>query len=317
MRGQSEARVSCDLRLGGGVAIRYSHGKSFNCDHDDGEIMSAPRAIGSGVLSAGLVSVPFKIYSAASAESTSFNLLHGECKCRCKQQFVCTTCSSERSSAPRVVERSDMVKGFEYAKDQYVVFTEEELKSLQADKTDALEIVEFVHEGDVDLLAIEKSYYLGPDKGGEKAYQLLAQAMGDMGVIGVGRHWARGKVQLVLIRPYRGGLVLHYAFYQTEIRSFGEIAPASQVSFKEAEIDLARRYVDSMTSASFQPGKYHDEYEDRVRAAVEAKIAGQELRVSAEPPKGTILDIFEALKRSISPEALKKPSPKPRRGKTK
>jgi len=268
--------------------------------------MASPRAIGSGVISCGLVSIPFRIYSTASVQSTSFNMLHERCKCRCKQQFICPTCQE-------VVERIDMIKGYEYAKDQYVTFTEGELKSLQAGKLDALEIVEFVPEDDFDVLSVEKSYFLGPDKGGEKSYQLFARAMREMEVVGVGRHWTRGKVQLVLIQPYRGGLILHYAFYENERRSFEEIVPAKDaIDIKEPEIDLARRFIGSMTSPSFRPGKYRDEYEDRVRAAVELKVAGKEVSVQVAPERVTILDVFEALKRSISPEVLKGPPPKPK-----
>ena len=266
------------------------------------------RAIGSGTISFGLVSVPFKLYTATSAQATSFNLLHAKCGSRVKQQYLCPVDGE-------TVERADMVRGFEYAKDQYVRFTEEELKGLQAGKTDALELAEFVPEASVGLLTVEKSYYLGPDKGGERAYQLLARAMREMEVVGVGRYWTRGKVQLVLIRPYSGGLLLHYAFYANEVRDFDGIAPASEGEFKDIELDMARRYVDSLTSEAFQPNKYHDDYEDRVRAAVEQKIAGKEIAVTADPPKAIVLDLFEALKRSLTPEAMSKPAPKPKKNK--
>jgi DNA end-binding protein Ku len=270
--------------------------------------MTTPRAIGSGTISFGLVSVPFKLYTATSAQQTSFNMLHKKCGSRLKQQYLCPVDSE-------IVERADTVKGYEYAKDQYVQFTDDELKGLQAGKTDALELVEFVPEDSVDLLVVEKSYYLGPDKGGERAYQLLSRAMREMQVLGVGRYWTRGKVQLVLIRPYKKGLVLHYAFYENEVRDFEGIAPAGEGEFKDIEMDMARRYVDSLTSETFQPGKYKDEYEDRVRAAVDLKIVGKDIAVVAEPPKASIIDIFEALKRSLPPEALSKPAPKPKKSK--
>lgn len=270
--------------------------------------MATPRAIGSGTISFGLVSVPFKLYTATSAQQISFNMLHNKCGSRLKQQYLCPVDSE-------IVERADTVKGYEYAKDQYVQFTDEELKSLQAGKSDALELVEFVPEDSVNLLVVEKSYYLGPDKGGERSYQLLSRAMREMQVLGVGRYWTRGKVQLVLIRPYKKGLVLHYAFYADEVRDFEGIAPAGEGEFKDIELDMARRYVDSLTSEAFQPSKYKDEYEDRVRAAVDQKIAGKEIAVAVEPPKASIIDIYEALKRSLSPEALSKPAPKPKKSK--
>ncbi len=163
----------------------------------------AARAIGSGTISFGLVSIPFKVYTAASSQNISFNLLHKKCGGRMKQQYFCAVDNC-------TVERTDMVKGYEFAKDQYVQFTEEDLKKLEAAKSDSLELVEFVPESTVDVVYAEKSYYLGPDKGGEKAYQLLAQSMKRSGKIAVGRYNTRGREQLVLIRPYHHGLIMHY-----------------------------------------------------------------------------------------------------------
>lgn len=263
------------------------------------------RAIGSGTIAFGLVSVPFKVYTANVSNGVAFNMLHGKCGGRMKQQYFCPVDNE-------IVERKDMVKGFEFAKDQYVRFTEEELKKLQAEKTDTLDIVEFVPLDSVDLLQIEKSYYVGPDKGGEKSYALLCLAMREMNVIGVGRYFTHGKEQLVLVRPYRDGLILHYAFYASEVRPFEGIAPKGP-EFKDQEIEMAMRLVDQLTSESFEPGKYSDEYIDRVRNAVEAKIAGKDVTAMHESPKPTILDVFEALKRSLKPEALLKPPPNRRR----
>ena len=263
------------------------------------------RAIGSGTIAFGLVSVPFKVYTANTTDSVSFNMLHAKCGGRMKQQYFCPVDNE-------IVERKDMVKGYEFAKDQYVQFTEDELKKLQAEKSDTLDIVEFVPADSVDLLQIEKSYYVGPDKGAEKSYGLLCRAMREMNVIGVGRYFTHGKQQLVLMRPHRGGLVLHYAFYASEVRPFEGIAP-KEPEFKDAEIDMAKRLVDQLTSDAFQPEKYADEFVDRVRRAVEDKIAGKEMTSAIEPPKPTIVDIFEALKRSLEPGALGKPAPKPRK----
>ncbi len=253
----------------------------------------AARAIGSGTISFGLVSIPFKVYTAASSQNVSFNMLHKKCGGRMKQQYLCPVDNV-------VVERADIVKGFEFAKEQYVQFSEEDLKKLEAAKTDALELVEFVPESTVDLVYMEKSYYIGPDKGGDKAYQLLSQAMKRSGKIAVGRYWTRGREQLVLIRPYHKGLIMHYVYYATEVRSFDEVGIGSDQAFKDIELDLADKLIEQLASPEFKADKFRDEYQDRVRTAVDQKVAGQEITVSEEAPKAQIIDLFEALKRSLA-----------------
>jgi DNA end-binding protein Ku len=254
--------------------------------------MSA-RPIGSGVASFGLVSIPFKVFVATHTEESQFNLLHDKCKGRLKQQYVCPGCGGE------VVDRGHMCKGFEYAKDTYVTFTAEELKQLDAQKTSSLEIVEFVPESEVDLVQIEKSYYLGPDKGSDKAYQLLVLAMMHAHRIAVGRFWTHGKLQLVLLRPYKAGILMHYVYYASEVRAFEGIAPAKATEFTKVEMDLAKKLVEQLSSHKFDANKYRDEYRDRVRAAVDRKIAGLELKIAEDAPTATITDLFEALKRSL------------------
>jgi DNA end-binding protein Ku len=254
----------------------------------------AARAIGSGTISFGLVSIPFKLSTAASSQNVSFNLLHKKCGGRMKQQYLCPVDNV-------VVERSDMVKGFEFAKDQYVHFSEEDLKKLQAAKTDALELVEFVPESTVDLVYMEKSYYIGPDKGGDRAYQLLAQAMKRAGKIAVGRYWTHGREQLVLIRPYhQKGLIMHYVYYANEVRSFDEVGVGSDATFKDIELDLADKLIEQLAHPEFKADQFRDEYQDRVRTAVDQKVAGQEISVAEEAPKAQIIDLFEALKRSLA-----------------
>ncbi len=263
----------------------------------------AARAIGSGTISFGLVSIPFKLYTAASSQNISFNMLHKKCGGRMKQQYLCPVDNV-------VVERTDMVKGYEFAKDQYVQFTEEELKKLDAAKSDALELVEFVPESTVDLVYMEKSYYIGPDKGGDKAYQLLAQAMKRSNKIAVGRYNTRGREQLVLIRPYHQGLIMHYVYYATEVRSFDDVGIGSATAFKDIELDLADKLIEQLSSAEFKADKYRDEYQDRVKSAVDQKVAGKEITVTEEAPKAQIIDLFEALKRSLASGAAP-PSAKP------
>lgn len=260
----------------------------------------AARSIGSGTINFGLVSIPFKIYTAASSQSVSFNMLHKKCGGRMKQQYFCPIDNC-------IVERTDMVKGYEFAKEQYVQFAEGELKKLESPKTDSLELVEFVPESTVDFVHIEKSYYIGPDKGGDRAYQLLSKAMKRMGRVAVGRYWTRGKEQLVLIRPYRAkGLILHYVYYSNEVRAFDEIELGSDAAFKPVEEQLADKLIEQLAKPEFNPKEFTDDYEERVKAAVEAKVSGQEIVVSQEAPKAQIIDLFEALKRSLDQSASAK-----------
>jgi DNA end-binding protein Ku len=254
----------------------------------------AARAIGTGTISFGLVSIPVKVYTATSSEAVSFNLLHKKCKSRIKQQIVCPTDNNE------VVERTDLVKGYEYAKNQYVLFTDEELDALESERTNSLEIVEFVPATTVDWLYINKTYYLGPDKGGDKAYKLLAEAMERTDKIAVGRYWTRGKEQLVLLRPYKAGLILHYAYYANEVRAFDEVDTGATVTFKPIEAELADKLINQLTIPEFNPEQYKDEYVERVKQAVEQKIAGQEVSLAPEQPPAQIIDLFEALKRSLA-----------------
>ncbi len=253
----------------------------------------AARATGSGTISFGLVSIPFKIYTAVSPQSVSFNQLHKKCGGRIKQQLYCPV-------DDEIIQRTDIVKGFEYQKDKYVQFSDDELKTLEAERTDRVDIVEFVPESTVDLLYVEKSYFLGPDKGGDRAYKLLSDAMTRMGRIAVGRLGARGKEQLVLLRPYQGGLLLHHVYYADEVRSFDEVDRPGALEFKPVEEDLADKLVEQLSVEAFHPDQFHDDYRDRVMAAVEQKVAGLEIQAAPDQPQAQIIDLFEALKRSLS-----------------
>jgi len=254
----------------------------------------AARAISSGTISFGLVAIPVKLYTSASSEQVRFNMLHDKCGSRLKQQYLCPVDNE-------VVERDATVKGYEHARGQFVRFSEEELKSLESERSNAMEITEFVPLASVDFVQVEKSYYLGPDKGGDKPYQLLGECMRKKGVVAVGRWSARGKEQLVLIRPYeKDGLVLHQLYYQNEVRAFTEIETGARFSFSEIERELAEKLIEQLTSAAFDPGKYKDTYEERVRALVDKKVAGQEITLAPEAPRAQIIDLFEALKRSLA-----------------
>ena len=263
------------------------------------------RAISSGTLSFGLVSIPFKIYTAASAEGVKFHQLHKKCGNRIKYQVYCPT-------DDEVVDRASLVKGYEYAKGQFVLFEPEELKALEEEKTHNLEIIEFVPLDTVDFVYVEKSYFLGPDKGGHKAYRLLSEAMQETGRVALGNHITRGKSHLVVLRPYHDGLMLHQLFYENEVRRFEDIDRGDEVSFKSAEVEMARQLIEQLSEERFDPSKFRDEFSARVLEAVEEKIAGKEITTSPEAPPAKVIDLFEALKASVEEsEAAKKRQLKP------
>jgi DNA end-binding protein Ku len=250
------------------------------------------RATSSTTISFGLVSIPIKLYTATSAQDVHFNQLHKACGGRVKQKLHCPVDDV-------FVERGDLVKGYEFAKNQYVQFSEEELSALEAERFSTLDLVEFVPASTVDFIYIERSQYIGPDKGGEKAFNLLTKAMRQTERIAVGRYWARGKVQLVLLRPYRKGLILHQVYYANEVRAYDEIELGPDLQFSDGEQLLAERLIEQLSSTAFAPEKYHDEYAERVRKAAEEKAAGQQITVAPEQPTAQIIDLFEALKQSL------------------
>ncbi len=253
----------------------------------------AARALSSGTISFGLVSIPVKLYTAASSEQVRFNMLHDKCGGRLKQQYYCPT-------DDEIVERDHRVKGYEYARGQFVTFDDDELKKLEAEKSNSIEIVEFVPLDRFDLVQVERSYYLGPDKGGDKAYQLLGESMKKAGKVAVGRWAARGKEQLVVIRPYKDGLLFHQLYYADEVRDFEDIDSGATFQFSDVERDLADKLIEQLSTDDFDATKYHDSFRERVLGAVEQKVAGEQITVAPEAPKAQIIDLFEALKQSLA-----------------
>jgi DNA end-binding protein Ku len=250
------------------------------------------RAISSATISFGLVAIPVKLYTATSSQQVHFNMLDPETKSRVQQQYIVP-------ATGEVVSRSSLVKGYEYARGQFVVFTDEELKALETERSNSVDIVEFVPLSSVDLLSVEKTYYLGPDKGGDKAYRLLTEAMQRTQKVAVGRWSARGKEQLVLLRPYKSGLLLHQMFYANEVRSFEEIDTGATYQFKDVELNLAENLIAQLSHDAFDASRYKDEYATRVLAAVDQKVAGEQIHVAQEVPKAQVIDLFEALKQSL------------------
>jgi DNA end-binding protein Ku len=269
-----------------------------------------PHAIGSGTISFGLVSIPVKMYTAASPAGVSFNQLHAKCGSRIKQQTFCPVCNE-------VVERAQLVKGYEVSKDQYVRVADEELKKLEGEASKTIDIAEFVPLEKVDPVYFEKAYYLGPDKGGEKPYRLLTDAMAKSGRVAVATFVMRGKESLVLIRPSNDGLMLHTMFFSDEVRSFGEIEKGTGAKIRDGEMDLAQQLIDGLSNDDFKPETYDDSYRVRVLQLIESKVEGKEITPAApEAARAQVIDLMDALKESLArrvPSEKKPPSKAPRR----
>ncbi len=255
--------------------------------------MSA-RAIGTATISFGLVSVPVKLYSSGdSSSAVTFNWIHKDCGSRLKQQYICA-----REGV--VVERDQMVKGYEFAKEQYVLFTADELKALDAKSDESIAIEEFVPADQVDKSYLDKVYYLGPDRGGDRAYKLLATAMRRTGLSALGRYAARGKQYLVMLSPMGEGLIMEQLRYPHEIRPFSEV-PLGNGEVKEAEVKLAVQFIEQVASDRFEPEKYRDEVRERVLELIDRKIAGEDITaIPAEAPQTQIIDLMAALRASIA-----------------
>lgn len=254
------------------------------------------RATSSATISFGLVSIPVKVYPATQSRSVRFNMLTPDDHARVKQQYV-----SAASGEP--VDRGELVKGYEYARGQYVVFTEGELRALEQKSDRAIEIEEFVPMDAVDPVYFDRAQLLGPDKGGSKAYRLLNEAMMLTRRVAVGRFATRGKQQLVLLRPVRSGLMMHGLFYADEVRSFDDVELGEEVELGKREVDLAAQLVEQLASDRFDPSRYEDEYRQAVLEAAERKAAGEEVVVEpAGESREQIIDLVAALKQSLQGE---------------
>jgi DNA end-binding protein Ku len=262
----------------------------------------AARSIGSLSVSFGLVSIPVKLYSATEASrAISFNFLHKNCGSRLKQQYLCI-------KEEVVVPRDEIVKGYEFAKDQYVMFTPEELKALEEAGTHTAEITEFVPIDKVDPVYFDKAYYLAPDKGGAKPYALLAKALRESARCALGRWAARGKQYIVMIRPIAtedgDGLVMQQLLYAGEVRAIKELEiPRTEV--KPAELKLAQQLIEQQASDTFDPAAYKDEVRERVEKAVQKKVEGEEITMAEAPETGgaQVIDLMEALRASLGKKA--------------
>ena len=252
----------------------------------------AARSIASLTVSFGLVAIPVKLYTATASKSVSFNLLHKGCGSRLRQQYLCAKESV-------VVPAEDIVKGYEFAKDQYVVFTPDEIRALEEAGSRLVEISDFVPIESVDPIYFDKAYYLAPDKGGAKPYALFAQALRDTRRCALGRWASHGKQHVVMLRPFEDGLVMQQLLYAAEVRAIGELE-IPKVAVKDAELKLAHQLIEQQSTPAFDPGAYTDAVRERIEAAVEKKVEGQEIAVPEEAAAGAqIIDLMEALRLSL------------------
>jgi len=263
----------------------------------------AARSIASLTVSFGLVSIPVKLFSATEAsKSISFNMLHKACGSRLKQQYLCI-----KEEIP--VAREDIVKGYEFAKDQYVIFAPEELKAMEEVGTHTAEITEFVPLSSVDPVYYDKAYYLAPDKGGAKPYALLAAALRETNRCALGRWAARGKSYVVMIRPVEDGLVMQQLLYAGEVRAMTDIEiPETEV--KPQELKLAQMLIEQQSNDTFDPSQYKDEVGARIESAIQKKVEGQEITLT-EPVEGTaqVIDLMDALRASLEKKSPAKAAP--------
>lgn len=255
----------------------------------------AARSIASLTITFGLVAIPVKLYSATEAsQHIHFNLLHKTCGSRLKQQYIC-------AKEEVVVPRDEIIKGYEFAKDQYVMFSNEELKALEEAGSGAADVSEFLPISAVDPVFFDKAYYLAPDKGGAKPYALFTKALKESKRCALGRWAARGKQYIVLIRPLEDGLVMQQLLYGNEVRSIKDI-DIPHMDVKDAELKLARQLIDQQTTNRFDPSEFKDEVSERIEKAVQRKVEGQEITLAEEPQTGgaQVIDLMEALRASLA-----------------
>ncbi|MDH3746060.1 MAG: Ku protein [Acidobacteriota bacterium] len=266
-----------------------------------------PRSIATGTISFGLVAIPIKLYTTTeSANRVSFSMVHKECGSRVRYRYYCPT-------DDRLIERDEITKGYEFSKGQYVLFSQEELKAIDPEPTNAVEIKEFVPLEQVDPVYFEKAYYLGPDKGGAKPYRLLSQTLRKSKRAALAKYAARGKNYLVLLRPFEEGLVMQQLRYPEDLKAFSEV-PIDDAEIDKKELDLAMQLVEQTASKSFKPDGYSDEVRKQVWDMIEQKIRGEEIVAPPEEePKAQIIDLMEALKASLGESGESKRAGKTRK----
>ena len=258
-------------------------------------------SVWTGYLTFGLISMPVRLFSGARGERVSFHMLHRPDKVRVKQQLVCP-------EEQVVVDRSEIVKGYEYRKGEYVIIEPDEIKKIEPKTAKAMEILEFVKADEVDPIYFESSYYLVPEEAGKRPYALLAQALEETGHLGIAKLTMHNREYTVILRPDQGGIVLHTMYYENEVRRLENFG-APDVKVKEAEVKVAHQLIQAL-EAKFEPEKYHDTFEDNLRELIKARLEGKEVTAVEKPKKvAPVTDLMAALKQSLASMEGKKKGP--------
>ena len=258
-----------------------------------------------GYLTFGLISMPVRLYSGARGERVSMHMLHRDDLTRIKTQLYCP-------NDERVVDRGEIVKGYEYRKGEYVVVDPEEIKKIQPKTAKAMEILEFVKAEDVDPIYFESSYYLTPEEPGRRPYALLVRALEDSGYLAVARLTMHNREYTCLLRPYNGGLLLHTMYYQNEIRKVEQFGQ-QDIQIRAGELKVAEQLVQAL-AAEWDPGKYHDTFEDNLKALIRAHLEGKEVpAVAKAKPPAPAADLMDALKQSLAQMKTQPPKKPPQR----
>lgn len=247
-------------------------------------------SVWSGTITFGLVSIPVKLYASTTSHDISFNLLHKACKNRINLQNYCTHCE-------KVVERSELVKGYQYEKNQYVVIEDGDLEAIRPDSSSNLDIVQFIDSSEVDPIYYERTYYLGPDKGNEKTFALLTAAMKQTGKAAVGKLSMRNHEYLALIRPGMDGLLLHFMLYADEVRD-NENKVDGSIEVRPKEMQLATQLIENL-SEPLDINRFEDEYVHKLEEMIETKLKGRQLTIVAPKARPKVADLMEALQRSV------------------
>jgi DNA end-binding protein Ku len=249
-----------------------------------------------GFLAFGLVSIPISLEPAARSERISFNQIHSPCGSRIKQPTYCPTCE-------KFVDRSEVVKGYEHEKGQYLLFTKEELEEIEPESARTMEILSFVKSEEIDPVYFESSYYAKPEESGVRAYDLLLDAMRKTGYAAIAKVTMFGREDIVIIRALESGFTLHTMFYENEVRAAGEKPKKSEL--KDAESKLAMQLIDTL-AAPFEPSQYVDTYRQELERLIEAKRSGKKLAVMPRVKRENVVDLMSALKTSLSRESSKR-----------
>jgi DNA end-binding protein Ku len=255
-----------------------------------------------GYITFGLITIPVRLFAAARGERVSFHQIHGVCGTRIKQQIYCPHCE-------RVVERSELVKGYEVEKDQYVIVTDEEIKSVAPASSDNMEILEFVKAEGIDPIYFDASYFMVAEEAGKKAYHLLLETMRKSGYSAVAKVTMHQREYTVVVRPNPHGLMLHTMFYPEEVREVPEFGRNDNVTVKPQEVALAEKLVEGL-AADFDPSKYHDEYQERLKQLMEAKREGETVEAAAPKKRAPVIDLMQALQKSLGELPQRKPASK-------